>query len=780
MEKRIIIFILLVCYVCTNAFAQDVCGKIQDEQHSPISYATVFLCNSSDSSFIAGCTTDQSGFFCFQDLKELKQYFLKISCLGYKSKTIPASFQCEMKITLEEDNKALGEIVIKGHRSYIKQEGNKTIFNLKNMMNIESLKMNEVLRFAPRVIVTPDGDVKIAGKTATILVNGRRLSGDETSIYLSGLNAADVSRIEIMQNHSGEKDANIQGGIINIITKQKQLGFNGSLYVKVSSPSKGYYAYSPITNLFFGTEKWNIYGMYSYEQGRKKQYSETTNDYLYNNTKHEETSNYFSHIINHYYRLGTIWSISKRQHLEFEWNGVLERPKLDSSAGIVKFYTSEGNAYDGRTFSLYRNHSDFMNLALSYQWNLDKKDGYLKILLNRNYKKSSAKNKLDASYPLHPAKDVSENDFTASNASNWLLNADLQKKIGTSWVLNLGGNMSISTRKSEYNSENLSTNETNYTDWKYKENIGAAYIGVSKDFSGHCFVKINLRGEYTDVLGSYEQVANQNVNKKYMNWFPYLYFSYTPNKKWKYDIQYNRSIYRPPFSLMNAFANRINDVLYDKGNPDLRAALTDKVALTMNYQNHSVSVSYSRTPKDIVEYFQVENGITYHTNANTGSTSTFLLDYSYNGNICSWWQANLYASVQYTYLPQSYNRKHLWGGNLSVNNLLDLSRIGVISIDFGAMTHTAIGNSYIKGNWALDMSYRRYFFHKKISFRIGIDDIFDTQHQRTVNTVPTLRYSFYSERQYRKIWCSLTCNLSSKSKVEKKRMSNSNGIKERL
>lgn len=229
MEKRIIIFILLVCYVCTNAFAQDVCGKIQDEQHSPISYATVFLCNSSDSSFIAGCTTDQSGFFCFQDLKELKQYFLKILCLGYKSKTIPASFQCEMKITLEEDNKALGEIVIKGHRSYIKQEGNKTIFNLKNMMNIESLKMNEVLRFAPRVIVTPDGDVKIAGKTATILVNGRRLSGDETSIYLSGLNAADVSRIEIMQNHSGEKDANIQGGIINIITKQKQLGFNGSI-----------------------------------------------------------------------------------------------------------------------------------------------------------------------------------------------------------------------------------------------------------------------------------------------------------------------------------------------------------------------------------------------------------------------------------------------------------------------------------------------------------------------------------------------------------------------
>lgn len=77
MKQRIIIFILLVCNVFTNAFAQDICGKIQDEQHSPISYATVFLCNSSDSSFIAGCTTDQSGFFCFQDLKELKQCFFK-------------------------------------------------------------------------------------------------------------------------------------------------------------------------------------------------------------------------------------------------------------------------------------------------------------------------------------------------------------------------------------------------------------------------------------------------------------------------------------------------------------------------------------------------------------------------------------------------------------------------------------------------------------------------------------------------------------------------------
>lgn len=780
MKQWIFIFVLLACNAFCNTFAQDIRGKILDEQHNPIDYASVLLCHSSDSSFVAGSITDPKGSFYFKNLKEQQQYFLKVSCIGYKSKSISASVLSEMSITLEKDNHALGEIIIRGHRSYVKQEGNKTIFNLNNMLNVEGLKINDILKYAPRVTFNSDGDIKIAGKSATIYVNGRRLSEDETSTFLSGLNATDVSKIEILQNNGGEKDANIRGGIINIITKQKQLGLKGTLYVKASSPDKGYYAYTPVSNLYFGTEKWNVYGMYSYKQGREKQYSITTNEYLHYNTKHEETSNYFSHVRNHYYRLGSVISVSDRQHLELEWNGTVQRPALNASEGMVTFCTPEGKTYDGRTFTLYQSRSDFMNIALSYQWNFDDKDGYLRILLNRNHKKDSSNNNLKASYPQYPANNVSEDDITASNANSWSMNADLQKNIGNSWVLKLGGNMSTCTRKSEYTSENLGADDTNYTDWKYKENIGAAYIGMSKDFSNHCFFKINVRGEYTDVTGTYEQQTSHNITKKYMDWFPYLYFSYTTNKNWKYDIQYSRSIYRPPFSLMNAYSNRMSDVLYDRGNPDLRAALTDKIALSANYMGHSVSASYSRTPKDIVEFFQVENGITYHTNINEGVTSTFLLDYSYSGNICSWWQTNLYVSSQYTDLPHSYNRKHLWGGSLSIDNLLDWARIGTFSIDFGATTHTAMGNAYIRGNWALDISYKRNFLHKALSLQLGIDDVFDTQHQKIVNIVPTLKYCFYTERQYRKVWCSLTYNISSKAKVEKKRLLNSNNIKNRL
>ena len=136
-----------------------------------------------------------------------------------------------------------------------------------------------------------------------------------------------------MPSHGGEKDADIQGGIINIITHQRQLGVKGTLYIKGSTPEDGYYYYSPIVNLYVGKEKWNIYGMYSYEQERQKQYSETINDYLYNNTQHQEKNNYFSHANTHYYRLGAIYLLSQHHQLGMELNGVVMRPKSDESKG---------------------------------------------------------------------------------------------------------------------------------------------------------------------------------------------------------------------------------------------------------------------------------------------------------------------------------------------------------------------------------------------------------------------------------------------------------------
>jgi hypothetical protein len=109
---------------------------------------------------------------------------------------------------------------------------------------------------------------------------------------------------------------------------------------------------------------------------------------------------------------------------------------------------------------------------------------------------------------------------------------------------------------------------------------------------------------------------------------------------------------------MNGYVNRISDVLYDKGNPNLKAELTDMLNFTVSHARHTLSLIYNHTPNTITEYFEVDNGITYHTNINYGTTSSLMLNYSYSGSIFKWWQTNLYLSGNYTDIHKVITRQN--------------------------------------------------------------------------------------------------------------------------
>ena len=121
------------------------------KQH-PISYAAIQVLEANDSSYVDGGMSNEKGFFSISKLDIHKNYILKASCLGYKNLTVQASLQNEMKLVLAEDKKLLGEVIVKGKRPFMKQEGDKTVFYLKSMPSIGGLKVNDVLKYAPRVM----------------------------------------------------------------------------------------------------------------------------------------------------------------------------------------------------------------------------------------------------------------------------------------------------------------------------------------------------------------------------------------------------------------------------------------------------------------------------------------------------------------------------------------------------------------------------------------------------------------------------------------------------
>ncbi|MBR1558165.1 MAG: outer membrane beta-barrel protein [Prevotella sp.] len=185
-------------------------------------------------------------------------------------------------------------------------------------------------------------------------------------------------------------------------------------------------------------------------------------------------------------------------------------------------------------------------------------------------------------------------------------------------------------------------------------------------------------------------------------------------------------------------------------------------------------------PEAITELFEVVDGITYHTNVNFGSVSSTTLNYSYSGNIQSWWQTNLYLAGSYTRIPESCNKTHLLGGIISWNNRMSWERVGIPTMGLYCTSPTITGNSYQKGFASLDLSAERSFLKNALTIQIGVNDLLNGIKIRATNRVPTLNYDVCLKNQTRQVWCRLTYNFSTKAKTNKNSIQNDNSVKNRL
>ena len=755
--------------------AQTFKGRVIDEQSQPMAFANVVLINRTDSVFVSGAVTKDDGTFTIETDKQ--DGVLKVSSVGYIIRYIDVRQGNLGDIQMQPDMQMLGEVTVKGYRPIVKQDHEKTIFYIKHMPRIEALKAKDVVKFAPGVVVTSNGGIQVAGKSAAVFVNDRQLSGDELTAYLNTLKASDIERIEIMQNHGGVNDASIQGGVVNIITKRNIVGFNGSADLYASTPESHYYDLTPTANIFFGTDKWNLYCTYSYTQRKAKQYNGTTNDYLYNNSRHYSEGNYFSNQKSHTYRFGAVYNLAQSHSMGLEINGISTPPTTSHSLNTQNYQTTDGNKYIGTSRTVYDSHSDYYNIVGSYRWDIDKNKSFLRFLFNYNNKNDNTNNRIETTYVGATDYDVSEIDITASDGNNISSAIDLRKNYQSGWSLRAGGKFLSSERNSFFTSKDQLTATISITDWNYRENICGGYLGTSKDI-GRLYLYFSLRAENTGIDG--EAGGSGKTTKNYTDWFPYFYMSYSTNKKYNYSLSYNRTIYRPAFSLMNGYVNRVSDVLYDRGNPELQAELTDVLDFTVSHDRHSASLKYRYRPKAITELFEVVDGITYHTNVNYGTISSATLNYSYSGNLFAWWQTNFYLAGSYTRIPKSYNKKELFGLLVSWNNRMTWQEVGSLSMGFFYTSPTINGNSYQKGYASLDLSVERSFCNNALNLQVGVDDLLNGSKVRATNKVPTLNYSVYLKNQTRQVWCRLTYNFSTKTKTNKNRIQNDNSIKNRL
>jgi outer membrane receptor protein involved in Fe transport len=213
-------------------------GKIKDKaSQEALSYVNIVLKTSTDSIFVTGAISDESGFFTLSDVKP-GIYELEASFIGFetvRSEVYVGSSspflnlgEVEMAMAFQE----LSAVEVLGQLEAVSTKMDKKSYDLGQNISQSGGSVLQAMSNLPGVAVQ-NGKIQIRGNDRiAVLIDGKQtaLTGFGNQTGLDNLPSSAVERIEIINNPSAKFDANGNGGIINIILKkEKQEGFNGKI-----------------------------------------------------------------------------------------------------------------------------------------------------------------------------------------------------------------------------------------------------------------------------------------------------------------------------------------------------------------------------------------------------------------------------------------------------------------------------------------------------------------------------------------------------------------------
>ena len=774
-----------IYFECIQKQPKKLIGRVLDDKGEPMEFVNIALLNVKDSSYVNGGVSNLSGDFVIPT--DQQQVIARFSYVGYKTQYKRVNAGRMGNIRLFRDAYTLNRVMVKAYKPLFQRKEDKTVFSVSELKNIGSMNATDVLKYAPKVMVLDNGtdvNVKVNSTDAVVYVNDRRLAGTELKSFLTSIKADDIQSIEIQDTHGAEHDADIKGGIVHIKTRMRA-GFNGSImgYAGNLSPeSSKFYSYYPMLNLNLGTERWNVYASTYYIWARNALYGETRHHFLENDTHHLTAQLYDNRQNLYFYRVGSIYAIDKKHNhlLGAELNGNINKGHALSANNYCEFTDANKKTFQGLSTMDDHNKTDFLNAVVSYNWKIDKRDSYLKVLGNYNYKHGSKNNSFVATYDGYEPLHTDELNLSSSNANNASLQADFRYNFPSSLALRLGSKFENSIRTTGLNIWNhLAADDLTSSDWKYQEQVSATYLGLSKNLGKKVFAYLSMRMENTWQKGINRLSDKTEVDKRYTNWFPYVYLSYKFDDKTNTCLTYSSSIDRPSFSDLTNNKERVSAVLYTTGNPNVQPSISNVLTWELSHGNHTLSFSYNHQKDVIAEYFETIGDKTYREITNFGSETIAKAMYSFNGKVLPWWNLNANLAGYYDYIPKSYNVKHIWVFTGSCVNYFTFKRVGSFTVEGNFSTNRISANYKSSPIGYVNLGYSRSFLKNALSLNISVFDVFHTLRQKGYQLNPVLNYEFY-QKAYSRYSLSLTYTFHNKHKARSGQIQNDNAIKNRL
>lgn len=756
-------------------------GKVA-ENDKPIEAATVTL-HKADSSNIKTATADKEGNFSFS-LPKAGSYLIRVSAVGYQPlwsgsiavkdgeaiKELPA-LQMQQNVT------KLNEVVVTGKKPLIEQKIDRMVVNVDASPANVGLTTLEVLERTPGVMVDKDGNISLKGKSGVmIMVDGKPtyLSSSEITNLLRSIPSSQLDQLEIMTNPPAKFDAAGNAGVINIKTKRnKARGFNGSL--TAGAGMGNLFRSNNSLSLNYRKDKFNYFANYSYNYNAGFQEMTIQRKFIdaaghtvsiFDQTMDGENKGQPQTL-----KLGMDFYASKKTTYGVVFTGLYNPGERNSeSTTYIQDPNGDLNTQMNAKSSMetlwknagvnfnFRHQFDSTGREISadadYIGYQSKQDQLLNsYFYDKNGQPSSEEELMSSSQPsdikigslkidyVHPLKNKMK--LEAGVKSSYVVtdnNAVYQNYYNGEWVLD--------------------TDRSNQ--FKYTENINAAYVNTSKQFTKKWSGQLGLRLENT--IGEGEQVTSgEKFNRNYTQLFPTAYIGYKSSDKNQFSLSYGRRIQRPSYQDMNPFYFFLDKYTYQVGNPYLKPQFSHNIDLMHTFKGFlTTTLNYTNTTDIILQVLEQDDAsnTTYVQVDNIAKQQQIGLSVSAGFPVTKWWTTNIYMNGFYNSFEGPVNGTEIkldapgFMGN--VQNMLKFNKGwgAEVSGFFRSKTQEGVFTSESMGQISLAAS--KQIMKGKGSLKLNLRDPFDLQKFRGSSKYGTVDVKIQNQWDNRTVFLSFT------------------------
>ncbi len=773
LKLSLLLSFCLVLFIRGNAQEFKISGKLVDSASAkPVAVATINF-QEPEKKISRTVVSDQNG--AFQMKLVPGKYKVMITHATYRRKPMPLKVEGQDvdlgSIQLVAFVKNLGGVTVTAAKPLVEQQSDRLIYNVEEDPAAKSESASDILRKTPFVNVDGDGAIQVNGQTNfKVLLNGREtaLFSQNVKDALKAFPGATISKIEVITSPSAKYDAEGVGGIINIITKKKLAGYNGTVnsnITTIGNRSAGF-------NFNLKTGKVGISAMYNVMSNpslTSQQMAVTTPEqaiaFARRDVGGERKTNMFFNTGN----LELTYDLDSTNTLVVYGNLNKHRNEQVNDYSIYTLFPN-GNAVTDPYYLESR------TAVPSHGFGTD----YIRKYKGKPQKEFTVRfagmfNTVN-SFNASEQKIGSTDRFILNNSeafnSEYTVQSDLIEPLNKTTRLEAGVKGILRRAHSDFGSQvkfnktdAYQIDPTNSNKFSYDQDVYSAYASVNKNYKAFS-VRLGLRLEHTRVDGDFTSTSTK-VTQRYTNLIPNVLLTKQFSKTMNGNLTYTFRLGRPSIQSLNPFVNNSDSLFISYGNPNLGPQYIHSITAQYRIFKGSKFISFQSgfnfSNNLIIQNptFNSSTGITATTGANAGQIRELTLGFVSNLPVKKW-NFGVNATGRFARIRNSLQTDffNTVAGNVNANISYKATPRFTITSNSGYFVPLRMPNSTFPDNYfySLNLGYKMLkdkltvtatftnFFEEERKLRFATEnDFFVTENLHTIlfrNVGLGLTYNF--------------------------------------